>query len=50
MNLGNLASAFVTTPGVGGIEITVIVTTAAIVYFFLIRWIMAGGSEPAKKK
>ncbi len=49
MNIGNLVYSFFNTPGPGGILILTIVSVAAIVYFFLIRWIMAGGKEEKKK-
>ena len=49
MNIGQLVFSFFNTPGPGGIVILTVVTLAAIIYFFLIRWIMAGG-QPEKKK
>ena len=49
MNIGQLISSFFTTPGPGGIVILAVVTIAAVIYYFLIRWIMAGG-QPVKEK
>lgn len=49
MNIGDMVSAFFTSPGPGGIVILTVVTLAAVVYFFLIRWIMAGGKSDDEK-
>ena len=49
MNIGQMVLAFFTTPGPGGMVVLSVVTVAAVVYFFLIRWIMAGGQAEKKK-
>lgn len=38
-------SAALTTPGIGGIIATVVLTGAAAVYVGLIRWVIQGGQE-----
>ncbi|MEI6291778.1 MAG: hypothetical protein WCP19_15260 [Chloroflexota bacterium] len=43
MQLTQMALWFITTPGPGGVVVISIVTIAALVYFFLVRWIIRGG-------
>ena len=38
-------SWFFTTAGVGGIVVSVLLLSAAAIYFGLIRWILRGGEE-----
>jgi len=42
MSIGYL---FVNTPGIGGIVATVVIGTAAVIYFFLTRWIINGNKK-----
>ncbi len=45
MSIGELIGAFFTHSGPGGIVLTVVILTAAIIYYRLTRWILSGGSE-----
>jgi hypothetical protein len=49
MNLSGMFLTFITSDGPGGIVVISVVVLAAAIYFFLIRYIMAGG-EPARAK
>jgi hypothetical protein len=42
----NVSQIF-TTPGVGGIIVVIVLSSAAIVYLGLTRWILRGGREDA---
>jgi len=44
MDIGSLVSAFFDTDGPGGLLALLILVTALIIYYFLTRWILAGGS------
>jgi hypothetical protein len=46
MDISGLAYAFINTPGVGGIVITLVFVTACSIYYLLARWIIAGGDHP----
>lgn len=45
MRIGELISAFFTSSGPGGVVVITVVTLAAGIYFWLIRWILRG-SQP----
>lgn len=45
MDISGLAYAFINTPGVGGIVITLVFGSACSLYFVLTRWILAGGNS-----
>ncbi len=47
MTFGQLAYAFVNTPGIGGMVAISVITLAAIVYFLLARWILKGDKKEA---
>ncbi len=38
-------SWFFTTPGIGGIIVAIVLSSAAAIYFGLTRWILRGGEE-----
>jgi hypothetical protein len=38
-------SALLTTPGIGGIVVTVVLVSATAIYVGLIRWVLEGGRE-----
>jgi len=46
MNISDLITKFFTSTGPGGGMILFVVTLAASIYFFMIRWILRGGDEP----
>ena len=46
MDISSLAYAFINTPGVGGIVITLVFVTACSIYYVLARWIIAGSDHP----
>jgi hypothetical protein len=46
MDISNLAYAFINTPGVGGVVITLVFVTACSIYFFLTRWIIGSDDHP----
>ena len=48
MSFGELAHAFVNTPGIGGIMVMSVITIASVVYFFLTRWVIQGGEEESE--
>ena len=50
MSFGQLAYAFVNTPGIGGLVAIGVITTAAIIYFLLARWILKGDKQSANAK
>ena len=50
MSLGQLAYAFVNTHGIGGLVAIGVITTAAIIYFLLTRWILKGDKAEANDK
>lgn len=45
MDIGNLVSAFFTSPGPGGVIILVVLVGALFIYIGLTRWILRGGKE-----
>ena len=45
MNFGQLAYAFVNTPGIGGVVAISVITLAAVIYFLLARWILKGDKK-----
>jgi hypothetical protein len=45
MDIGNLIFSFYDTSGVGGAMILIVFTSACLIYFFLTRWILAGGRK-----
>ncbi|MDP1714367.1 MAG: hypothetical protein Q8L41_06425 [Anaerolineales bacterium] len=45
MSIQQIGYAFVNTPGIGGIVAISVITTAAVIYFFLTRWILYGNKE-----
>jgi hypothetical protein len=46
MDILSLAYAFINTPGVGGVVITLVFVTACSIYFLLTRWIIGDGDHP----
>lgn len=49
MDIPGLAHALINTPGVGGIIITLVFGTACVLYYFLTRWILAGGNPKSNR-
>jgi len=49
MDISSLGYAFINTPGVGGVVILTVFITACTIYYFLARWIIAGGKHPDDK-
>jgi hypothetical protein len=47
MDIGGLVSIFFKNAGPGGVVVMLIFGTACIVYYFLTRWIVAGGQSEA---
>ncbi|MDH3943411.1 MAG: hypothetical protein OEV06_04895 [Anaerolineae bacterium] len=45
MSIGEWISAFFTVSGPGGIVVLFVIGLAALVYFWLTRWIITGGEE-----
>jgi len=45
MDIGSLVNSLFTSSGPGGIIIFSVITTAALVYFWLTRWIILGNEE-----
>ena len=49
MHIGELISVFFTSDGPGGVVVITVVSLAAGIYFWLIRWILRG-NEPDEKE
>ncbi|MFQ5436542.1 MAG: hypothetical protein ACE5FD_16890 [Anaerolineae bacterium] len=48
MSFGELAHAFVNTPGIGGIMVMSVITIALVIYFFVTRWVIQGDREKSE--
>ncbi len=49
MDIYNLVYTFFNSPGPGGVVVMLVYTGACVIYYFLTRWILAGGSKPAQE-
>lgn len=48
MSITELLAALFTSSGPGGVVVIVVIGLAAIIYFWLTRWILQGGKEENK--
>jgi len=50
MSIGEVVFTFFNTPGIGGVAVFTVFSTAVVIYITLTRWILKGGEEKSKNE